>query len=433
MKFRFSNRIGTLVVALSIAQSGLSLGGQSIAKETPVLVEALAKQLVQKKTVKVAAVDFTDLQGRPNELGRFLADQVSVELVMADGITVIDRANLNAIMAEHKLTAEGLVNPENAKKLGQFAGVEAVLVGSLTPMDGAVQLTVRAISTDSSALVAAGRMMLVLTDDVRRMLGLSVSAGSRASMGALTAAPAGAATTAPVAAPVSVGPVVAAVKDVVYATVGGQPQIRVTVEFENRNLNASIAIAANSAVANADRNYGGRSEAPTLNNSYGGLTDSGGMRWFVPVGSLRGLSSVYCFETVGTGHKDIPPKLITQNAPANIVGYIRSATRYDGSGLQDVTQRYWSGDFSVIEPGGKLEVTATFLPVPPPETSSNRSGSLFAPRRDSGAPSLPAGPPASFDLSLELVLGTVKESERPERASDLSLRNLSINRIVVPR
>lgn len=47
-------------------------------------------------------------------------------MVAAEGITVVDRANINAIMVEHQLTAEGLVKPENAKKLGQFAGVDAI-------------------------------------------------------------------------------------------------------------------------------------------------------------------------------------------------------------------------------------------------------------------------------------------------------------------
>jgi len=36
--------------------------------------------------------------------------------------SVLDRANLNSILAEHKLTAKGLVDPENAKKLGMFSG-----------------------------------------------------------------------------------------------------------------------------------------------------------------------------------------------------------------------------------------------------------------------------------------------------------------------
>jgi hypothetical protein len=61
-----------------------------------------------KKTV--AVVDFTDLQGRVTEFGRFLAEEFSVAL-SADqsGFKVIDRTNLKTILQEHKLASTGVL------------------------------------------------------------------------------------------------------------------------------------------------------------------------------------------------------------------------------------------------------------------------------------------------------------------------------------
>jgi len=39
-------------------------------------------------------------------------------------------------MTEHKLTATGLVDPENAKKLGMFAGVDALVLGTMVSRVG---------------------------------------------------------------------------------------------------------------------------------------------------------------------------------------------------------------------------------------------------------------------------------------------------------
>lgn len=48
----------------------------SLDEAIPGIRDALAEKLREKKTTRVAAVDFTDFRGRPNELGRYLAENV---------------------------------------------------------------------------------------------------------------------------------------------------------------------------------------------------------------------------------------------------------------------------------------------------------------------------------------------------------------------
>jgi hypothetical protein len=110
-----------------------------------------------------------DLQGRTTELGRYLAEQLSVEMVNADGVSVADRANIKNILAEHKLTLEGLVEPENARKLGKFAGIDAILTGSVTILNGNVVLTVKAISTETAQIVAASKAVFKNTSELQQL------------------------------------------------------------------------------------------------------------------------------------------------------------------------------------------------------------------------------------------------------------------------
>ena len=54
---------------------------QTLDKEMPVLADKLSKALVAQGFKNVAAVDFTDLQAQPTELGCYLSERLSVTLV----------------------------------------------------------------------------------------------------------------------------------------------------------------------------------------------------------------------------------------------------------------------------------------------------------------------------------------------------------------
>src|SRR5690242_7187921 len=130
MKTRYL-RAFHLIIPLIVASEGL-LRAQEMDKELSSLATNLAAFTKDNAKKKVTVLDFTDLQGVNSELGKYIAEQLTVDLVMAkSGFSVLDRANLKKILAEHKLTATGLVDPEYSKKLGQFAGVDALILGTI--------------------------------------------------------------------------------------------------------------------------------------------------------------------------------------------------------------------------------------------------------------------------------------------------------------
>ncbi len=107
---------------------------------------------------KVAVIDFTDLDGNMSELGRYVSEQLTVGLVMNRiGFSVLDRANLKKILDEHKLSSSGLIDPDTTKKLGQFAGVDALILGTITPKDQVINVTAKVIATDTAEIVGASK------------------------------------------------------------------------------------------------------------------------------------------------------------------------------------------------------------------------------------------------------------------------------------
>jgi len=160
------------VVLLAAHLFSAKLFGDELDKEISNLTAQVVSAVDQTEVKTIAALDFVDLQGNTTQLGRFLADEISTELVMTKKrFTVVDRANLKKIMQENKLTVSGLVDPGNAKKLGQIAGVDALITGTVTPFDRTVRVAVKVIATDTAKIVAAARGEIAKTASIEKLIG----------------------------------------------------------------------------------------------------------------------------------------------------------------------------------------------------------------------------------------------------------------------
>ena len=165
------NPLRAITVVLCLLLCGHALAqSQDIDTELAKLSEKLATQIKDQGKKKVAVLDFTDLQGGSSELGKYIAEQLTVNLVMGKrDFSVLDRANLKSILAEHKLTATGLIDPENAKKLGMFAGVDALILGTIIPKGQNTSINAKIITTDTAEIVGAGRAEFVTDSTVQQL------------------------------------------------------------------------------------------------------------------------------------------------------------------------------------------------------------------------------------------------------------------------
>lgn len=162
----------SITVVCFILCSGFSNWAQDIDTELTALAKQLAGKVQEQGKKRVAILDFTDLQGTTSgELGKYVAEQLTVDLVMEKhDFSVLDRANLKKILAEHKLTATGLIDPENAKKLGQFAGVDALILGTVVPKSGTVGVTAKIITTDTAEIVGAAKASFKSDETVQQLI-----------------------------------------------------------------------------------------------------------------------------------------------------------------------------------------------------------------------------------------------------------------------
>jgi TolB-like protein len=159
---------GALLTCLLLA---VNLPAAPQQREVQDMSARLAEKIANSGKKTVAVVDFTDLQGNVTELGRYLAEEFSVALEeSAKNFQVIDRTHLKAILQEHQLATSGIIDPGTARKLGQIAGVEALVTGTITPFGDTVNVSVKALDPATAVMIGAARGDIAKTPAINEIL-----------------------------------------------------------------------------------------------------------------------------------------------------------------------------------------------------------------------------------------------------------------------
>jgi TolB-like protein len=121
------------------------------------LAEEIAATVTKVGLKNIAVLDFTDLQGNTPELGRFLAEELTTSLVLKDrSFKTIARSNLRTIIQEQKLSATGIINPDDIKRL-KISGVDGLIRGTITRFEESIRITLQVIAVENGQIVGAAR------------------------------------------------------------------------------------------------------------------------------------------------------------------------------------------------------------------------------------------------------------------------------------
>jgi len=365
----------------------------SLDQEMTNLANKLSKSLAGLKFKHVAAIDFTDLQGQPTELGRFLSEHLAVEIVSSGGVSMVDRANIKSILAEHKLTEQGLVNPANAKKLGEFAGVDAILIGNVTALDDGIVLMVKAIATSSADIVAAGRIKFAKTSEIQQLLNRGITTnGIPSTTSSRNTGPSY--QDASAIATKDIGSLRVVLKSVLPTKLPrGKVGVRCVFEFISLETQRQIVVALNAV---ADRPRGGFSWDMGTYLRSSAVDETGGV-WRLQNSDVAGMS------ILGVGQKDP----WASYDPSEIVSAL---TRRDELGSERVTRNVYAafpllfGSMTEVQPGQSLTVTMSFV------EDANQTGS---------------GVPKVFQIASEIVVGIARTGTK----YSYTLHNLMFDRV----
>ncbi|MCI5137554.1 MAG: hypothetical protein D3922_03870 [Candidatus Electrothrix sp. AR1] len=145
-------------------------------KEIDTLSTAMAEKIAKAGKGTVAVVDFTDLDGNVTQLGRFIAEELSGALAeKGQGFEVVNRSNLKLILKEHKLFEKGVIDGKAAMRLGEIAGVQALVTGTITPFTENVRLSVSVLDINTAKIIENKRENIPRTTDINELLGKEIT------------------------------------------------------------------------------------------------------------------------------------------------------------------------------------------------------------------------------------------------------------------
>lgn len=156
------------VTTLILTMSAMSYAQSS---ELEALAPELASRIAERGGTTVAVADFSDLQGRVTELGRYLAEELSIALVNTDaGLRIIDRGHIRSLLAEHELAEQGIIDQESASELGRIAGVDVLIAGTVSERDDGIRLNIKALDTNTAAIIAGKSVTLSQSSEMSGLM-----------------------------------------------------------------------------------------------------------------------------------------------------------------------------------------------------------------------------------------------------------------------
>ena len=123
------------------------------ATKTISVTRAIPKALQLDKRLSMTVLPFEQM-GAVSEAGLSFQDNLIDSLVDQDRFWVIERAKLDLILQEQKLSRSGLIDRRTALRLGRLVAAQAIVTGSIIETRTGIEIVGRMIDTETSEILA---------------------------------------------------------------------------------------------------------------------------------------------------------------------------------------------------------------------------------------------------------------------------------------
>lgn len=140
-------------------------------------IDNIAEQLIagipKDKKLIIAVVDFTDLQGNTNDLGRYVSDRLNTRLTQhPDQLKIVARQRLAEVLKELKISMSGLVDETTAKKAGMLLGADSLVLGTIVDMGEGIDVSAKIVEVETGKFLPGAMASLKKDAEVQSLLGL---------------------------------------------------------------------------------------------------------------------------------------------------------------------------------------------------------------------------------------------------------------------
>jgi hypothetical protein len=159
-------------------------GGGSAAPEegptTPTIQQAMAQlgnALAPAQSKRVAVFPFPERGTGPTLLGEYVSDKLLVALGTGGKVELVERSRLEAVRSEQGMGVGGELDDSTAASIGNMAGADAVVVGTLTRVGSQWELTARLLGAEDAKILRVGETSFGTGAAPKGLAGAPVSGG----------------------------------------------------------------------------------------------------------------------------------------------------------------------------------------------------------------------------------------------------------------
>lgn len=161
------------VLFLISLDAGFSYGFENEIRSLSLAVSSAMDKVGSRK--RLAVSDFTDPKGNVTELGKYIADELSADLIRtARGFEVQERAELASALSASGLAVTVPYNPDTMRKLGQEAKIGALVTGSITAFSKYIRVSLNIINTYQGKVAGSSAVDIPRTRRIDELLEGSV-------------------------------------------------------------------------------------------------------------------------------------------------------------------------------------------------------------------------------------------------------------------
>lgn len=162
-----------LFCALTVTVASYGHAAESVDEAVDQIAQKfVASQAGSVAMKRVAVTSFVSTNQQTTELTNLMMIALTGKMVQhgAGTFRVIERAQLENALREIQLSEVDLFNPSSAKEFGNFLGVDALIVGEITPLSDIVRIDSRLIDVETIETLEVASVWVPLTPTVQRQL-----------------------------------------------------------------------------------------------------------------------------------------------------------------------------------------------------------------------------------------------------------------------
>lgn len=145
--------------------------------DRPTIREKIRQIRDDKKTAEIsggyrpfiAVFNFEDSNARTEGmgLGQTVTEMLVTALIQDGRFTVMERVQLEKLLQEQSLSQSGVIDTETAIRVGKLAGLEAVILGSVSRLKTSIEADARLIEIETAKALAAANADVRDVDNIR--------------------------------------------------------------------------------------------------------------------------------------------------------------------------------------------------------------------------------------------------------------------------